>query len=97
MNIGDKLKINVAQEEINSGNKCEGSSCPVTLSIYKDYPKFDLVTTSADYIDCTIGSAVDSTDYIFKIPEAISSWIKTFDCNGVVSPIQFEATLTDIV
>lgn len=91
--------VNVTQEDIDTGTRGDGNSCPIALAILREGP--DRVFVGADEAELRIGerpAAQDGILSMFKtydilaevpLPKTATRFIEAFDAGKPVKPTRF--------
>jgi hypothetical protein len=85
-----KLHINVTQQHIDRGKRCNSERCPVALSILEVLPETSYVSVDVRiYVEPS-----DTYDYIAaESPDEVCRFTSAFDDGKPVSPFSFEVEL----
>jgi hypothetical protein len=85
-----KLHVNVTQNHIDRGKRCNSERCPVALSILEVLPEVSYVAVDERiYVELS-----DSGDYIkADTPDEVCSFARAFDKGKLVKPFSFEVEL----
>lgn len=97
MNVGDKIKIAVTEEDIASGERGNACECPIAIAIKRatecsrvyvsyDWPRFISIASSEK------GGKV----YDYKLDAESLNFMSSFDNGSQVSPFSFELTISRI-
>jgi hypothetical protein len=69
-----KIKINVTQKDIDSGEPCDGRKCPVARAICRHVKPFLLIDVQEDLLIQT-----SKREYSFKVPPEVNNFVTIFD------------------
>lgn len=88
MDFPKQIRVNVTQEDIDSGHKNSCSRCPVALAVGRIFPNNEMM----DVVECIrVGYKGSYTEY--AITKQTNRFINDFDNGEKVSPFKFRARL----
>lgn len=82
-----KIEINVTQEDIDAGVKCDSDKCAVALALHRAFPDAKCVGVCHGY------AVVDGPGVMYRafdLPEKVGEFIFAFDGDRHVEPFSFE-------
>ena len=80
------MKIDVIQDDIHSGTRCNPATCPIALSIRRDYPNLTAHVSGKEIL--IIGDKLLMS--FIQLPDEAMSFVTAFDNEEPVTPITFE-------
>lgn len=78
---GKLLRINITQDDVDAGVRCNHRLDPVGIAIRRKHPDVDQVSVAPGY------THIDGIR--FRNPPELSQWIIEFDCGRKVKPQTF--------
>jgi hypothetical protein len=87
------LTIEVTQEDIDNGQKCDANYCPIALAVrqtVKNYRQYLSVQPTVMYVDD--GKVIRE----YKMPAVAEQFVRLFDDDEDVEPFTFTADLKEV-
>lgn len=86
-----KVAINITEEHIKKGSRCESRSCPIALAVNETLKPDYYVSV---YYHITVRQGTDTIHSVLT-PQVAFDFIKGFDAKIPVSPFQFEIDIPE--
>ena len=89
-------KINVSDNDIIDGFRCDASECPITLAVRRLFPHASTVITVSAYVRLWFDLPDRTLVYKAFLPRSASRFMHAFDNLKVVVPFNFIMNLEQV-
>ena len=85
------MKIDVTQQDIDQGVRCEYRNCPIALALMRELGRYVSVVSDQWYDDGPLEQPFENySNHGLPLPEAAQQFVKAFDHSEAVEPFSFE-------
>lgn len=82
------MKIQVTQEDIDAGNRCNACYCPIALAIAREVNQTVFIDGKDWYVSW-------KKNLRGPLSQEAQDFVSLFDCGGAVKPFEFEIDYED--